>query len=61
MGAACGSELSQGTTFLREDPGNPGTYVQIAKVIEWPNLDFSAETKECQDPEAEAAANGCSI
>ena len=57
MAVACGSELSLGATFMRET-ATPGTYAPVAKVIEFPQLDFSAETKECQDPEAEALVNG---
>lgn len=58
MAAACGVELSNDVIFSREVTATPGTYASIAKITEFPQLTFTAETKECQDPEAEAAANG---
>lgn len=58
MSEGCGGELSEGVLFLREVDVTPGTYATIAKVKDFPQLNFTAETKECQDPEAEALADG---
>lgn len=58
MADACAGEISLGTIFFRETTPGSGTYQTIAKVIEFPQIEMSAETKECQDPEAEAANDG---